>query len=277
MVSVIRNISLMLVLLVVVACGHRVTDQERRQAQNRARLATSMLMEGEFASALREARRALELDPECADCRLTLATIYGARAEFDRAETELLAVLEVEPDNPYALNTLASVYLNLGRPAEAEEYARRASENESYAGRHLAFYNLGWSLQERQQYDEAVEAYAQALRESPQMCLARYRIGEVRFRQRNFEDALRHLNEAVAEPEEESSPSSSNDDDDNERTCVDMPDVHYLLGLTLAALERSDEAAEAFNRCAELAGDGGEFRQRCLQQLGAIEGTEGQE
>jgi type IV pilus assembly protein PilF len=274
-VSVHRISTATLALLLLVGCGHRVTEQERRQAQNRARLATSMLMEGEFAAALREARRALELDPECSDCRLTLATIYAARTEFNRAEAELLTLLEAEPDNPFALNTLASVYLNMGRPAEGEEFARRASENESYAGRHLAFYNLGWSHQERQQYTEAVEAYSQALRESPRMCLARYRIGEVYFRQRQFEQALRFLEQAATEPVEESQSGSS--EREEQRACNEMPDVHYLLGLTLSALERQGAAVEAFSRCAELTSDGGDLHRRCAQQAGSIEEPEGQD
>lgn len=262
-----RATSSLLVLLVLSSgCGSRVSDAERRQANNRAQLATSMLMEGELSAALREARRAVDLDPENVDYRITLATIYGARAEFDRAEEQLQMALEIEPDNPFALNNLAAIYINMGRPAEAEEFARRATENESYAGRHLAFYNLGWSMQERQQYPEALEAFAQALRESPRMCLAHYRIGEVYFRMRRFEDAVYHLEQAVAEPDEEERTSSSSERD-APRSCVAMPEAHQVLGLALLAVGRDDDALGAFSQCVELATERSELSIRCAQHL----------
>jgi tetratricopeptide (TPR) repeat protein len=250
------------------SCGSRISDTERRQAQTRAQLATSMLLEGEFASALGEARRSVELDPECIDCKVTLATVYAARSEWSQAEAVLREVLEADPDNPFALNTLATVYLNLGRPAEAAPLARRATENELYSGRHLAFYNLGWAALQRQQYQEALEAFGQAIREAPTMCLAHYRVGEVFFRLRRYEDALDHLEQAVAAREE--TPVEGQQDRDV-HTCGDMPDAQHLLGMTLVALGREEESRAAFERCAELATPRTDLGRRCAQQ------TNGQE
>jgi len=254
------------VVLSSAACGHRVGETERRQAQNRARLAASMLMEGEFADALREARRAVDLDPDCIDGRLTLATIYAARAEFDRAETELQEVLRRDEGNPFAQNTLATVYMNMGRPAEAEPLARSAAENEDYSGRHLAYYNWGWALFERQSYAAALEAFGQALREAPGMCLAHYRIGDVYFRERRFEDALRHLEQAVQEPEEEETPSTPQAQRE-QPTCAEMPQVHHVLGLALMASGRDADAEGAFRRCVELAPEASDLRRQCAQRI----------
>lgn len=249
------------------SCGSRITEAEQRQAMTRAQLASSMLMEREFSSALREARRSIELDPECVDCRYTLATVYSARAEWDHAEVELRHVLTLDPDYSYAHNQLAVVYLNSGRPAEAETHARRAAEDEQFSGRHLAFYNLGWSFLERQQYDRALEAFTQALRENSHMCSAQYRIGEVYFRQQQYEQALSYLEQAVTEEEDPEGSSTQAQEQQPVRHCANMPDAHHLLGMTLLALDEIERAHEAFRRCAELATERTELGRRCAQHL----------
>ncbi len=247
-------------------CGPSIGDAERRQARSRTQLATSMLMQGEFASALREARRSVELDPECTDCRLVLATVYAARSEFDRAEGELRRVIEEDPGNPYAMNTLATVYMNLGRPAEAEPMARRASEDEDFDGRHLAFYNLGWALLEQGNQGEALEAFGQSLRESPEMCLARFRVGEIYVRQGRFEQAISQLEQALEE-----GPAREGGPDEQPPTCRDMPEAHHIMGLALLGSGRDDEARDSFRRCAELAPEGSEARGACAERLDSRE------
>jgi len=250
-------------------CGHRITDAEMRQAQNHARLAASMLLEGELASALREARQSVELNPDCLDCQLTLATIYASRSELDRAAETLLELLRRDPDNPFAHNTLATVYLNQGRPAEAITHAQRAADNEDYTGRHLAFYNLGWAHLEEQQYSEALESLARALQEAPGMCLAHYRIAEIFFRQRNYEEALSHLEQALEQPE--SPYESPTQEEPRRRTCDQMAETHHLLGMTLLALGRDEEAREAFSHCLEIATARNELGRRCAAQMNGQE------
>ncbi len=208
-------------------------------------------MQGQLREALIEARRSLELDPTCIDCRVTLATIYIFRSEYNLAEPELLTVLEQDENNPFAQNNLASTYLHLGRPGEAEPLARSAAQNEMYVGRHLAFYNLGWSLYERRRYDEALEAFAQALREQPRMCTAHYRIALIYLRQSRYEDAIHHIEQAITEPDDEVPRNHLNEE---ENTCSDMPDVFHVLGMAMLALSRQEEAQAAFSRCVELAG-----------------------
>jgi tetratricopeptide (TPR) repeat protein len=226
-----------------------------------------MLMQREFSSALREARRSIELDPECIDCRYTLAMVYAARAEWTQAEAELRRVLTQDQQYSIAHNLLATVYLNSGRPAEAETHARQASEDEQFSGRHLAFYNLGWSFLERQQYDRALEAFSAALRENSNMCSAQYRIGEVFFRQREYEQALSYLEQAVTEEvDPEASPTQSQEQAPVQH-CSNMPEAHHLLGMTLLALEETERAHEAFRRCAELATERTELGRRCAQHV----------
>lgn len=228
-----------------------------------------MMMQGDLAPALREARQAVELDPACIDCRITLATVYAARDELPRAEEEFREVLRRNPENPFAQNNLASVYLNMGRPADAIPLARQASENEDYMGRHLAFYNLGWALMEQDDYPSALDALGRALREVPRMCLAHYRIAEVYFRQRNFELALQHIEQALEVPAPPF--ESPTQDAPRERTCDQMAETHNLHGLALLALGREEEAQGAFNRCLEIATARNEIGRRCAEHLNSRE------
>jgi Tfp pilus assembly protein PilF len=251
--------------IVAVGCGAAVSEREQRLAQHRARLATSMLMEGELGDALREARQSVEVDPRCWDCRLALGTVYAARSEFRQAEEELKKVLAHDPTNPFALNTLAAVYLNLGRPDEAETLAQRAAENENYEGRHLAYYNVGWAFLQQRKYSDALGAFSRALREAPQMCLAHFRIGEVFFRQRRYEEASHHLRqsmEPVEQPVRFAVPRQG-----ERRSCEQMPDAHQLLGFALLAQGDQQGAQAAFRRCLTLATPHSSVAIRCQEQL----------
>ena len=206
----------------------------------------------------------METDRRCVDCRLTLATVYAARSDFSAAERELKEVLRQEPDNPFALNTLATVYLNLGRPAEAQPLAARAAEDENYIGRHLAYYNLGWALLQRQKYADALGAFQLALREAPRMCLAQYRIGEVFFHQGRYAEAVQHLRLAV-EPQEEPVQYAVPRQEET-RSCDQMADTHQLLGLALMAQGEEEAASAAFGRCVEVATPYSDLARRCAQQ-----------
>jgi superkiller protein 3 len=80
--------------------------------------------------------------------------IRNAVASYQRA-------LAIHPDNFDANQSLASAYLQLGRPADATPYAKRATEimPESQA----AWANLATSQSLAGLYNDAVESYRQAL------------------------------------------------------------------------------------------------------------------
>jgi len=207
------------------------------------------------------------LDSECVECRYVLATVYMARSELDRAEQELTQVITISPDYSFAHNALASVFINLGRPAEAVEHARRASDDEDFSGRHLAYYNLGWAQAELGRPDEALEALGMALRENAGMCLARFRIAEIYVSRQRYDDALARLEMALESGAPNDDSSVPPDDGRANRNCEQLPDLYHLRGLALIGAGRAEEAGSAFRQCVEIATEHSELGRRCTQQM----------
>ena len=237
-------------------CSPSVSPKARKESSSRAALAASLLQDGNYGEALRNAKKAVELDPENIDARLTLATVYAARNELDKAEKELKKVLEMDKDNPYALNTLGVVYIHKGRFREAVELLKRAAHNELYIGRHLAYGNLGWAYIEMGEYSKAIIALKNALREQPKFCVARYRLAQAYYKLKDYQRALEEIKMAIK-------PFDSNQKIPD---CSRLPDCYYLMGLIYISLEKIKEAEQSFKKCVELA-SGTEIGERCKTYL----------
>ena len=89
--------------------------------------------------ALREARRAIELDRRSAAGQHVLGRVLLARSDFDGAEGAFREAVRLRPDFAEAYNDLGGTLDHLGRPDEAIAAFRRAAE----AKYPSALYNLG--------------------------------------------------------------------------------------------------------------------------------------
>jgi type IV pilus assembly protein PilF len=93
--------------------------------------------------------------------RLELASLYFARGQSETALEELRQALEARPDMAEAHSLRGLVYASLGDTARSEQSFRRALElNPRDAD---AMHNFGWTLCQRQRYDEADALFARAL------------------------------------------------------------------------------------------------------------------
>lgn len=259
-IKVKKRLILIDVIIIIISCcfrcGPSVSPQARKESSSRAALAASLLQDGNYGEALRNAKKAVELDPTSIDARLTLATVYAARNELSKAEKELKVVLKIDKDNPFALNTLGVIYIHEGKYKEAIEVLEKASQNELYVGRHLAYGNLGWAYLELGEYQKAVVALKNALREQPKFCVARYRLAEVYYKLREYNKALEEVKLAVLPVDEKQ----------NIPDCSKLPDAYYLMGLIYTSLENIDEGEKAFKKCVELAPNT-EIGKRCNTYL----------
>jgi tetratricopeptide (TPR) repeat protein len=93
---------------------------------------------GRVDEAIREGRRARELDPLSATFGTTLAQSLFRGGRYDEAVALLGGILSLEPDYPVAHEALAQVYLLRDRPKDALPLFQRAVE---LSGRHAL--NLG--------------------------------------------------------------------------------------------------------------------------------------
>jgi Flp pilus assembly protein TadD len=147
--------------------------------------------------------------------------------------TSLKEAVQLDPVNPVFRNTLGVVYLDLGRPSEAELEFRKAIElDPGYAEAH---HNLGLAFAEQGRWDQAIAAYRKALSlpiySTPEV--AYYNLGRAYLqtgKPREAEEAL--------------------------RTAIQLDSrlaaAYYQLGLVLAGSGRQEDAKVAFRRARDL-------------------------
>jgi len=184
---------------------------------------------------------AVEADPQNLGLRLTLAEALAADGRLNESIEQFNAALEIEPDNPNALSGLALIAMYRGEWERAEEYWRAAIKELSGGQYSLldqrlerATYQLGVTLIERGEYEEAVQYLTEALRmrrtsaDTHYMLAYAYReLGSATNHRRYLENALQF------DPR--------------------MPEAHYDLGLVLLAEGDVASAAEHFRESANYA------------------------
>src|SRR5687768_8608044 len=128
------------------------------------------------------------------------------------------------------LHDSATKLFDAGKFSEAAAgFAQSARLKPSYD----AYVGLGGSYYRLKRPDDALKAYAQAIKLNPKLDEAYFNIGVIRFEQKAYTDALEALKTAVSIP-----PADA--------------DEHYYYGLTLNELKRRDEAITAFRESIQI-------------------------
>lgn len=244
-----------------VACGSQVVDE--RKAHNRVELAKDLLRQRQLDAAELEARKALGYEPDNAeahdllglvdllqalnnlrlleidDC-LTGVDAEGLRRELDEhllaADAHFETATEVAP-------SFAEAHSNRGNAALQLEDYERAVElfTAALAVPHrlldigLTRAHLGWAYFKLGDHPRAAKELRQALQFSPQMCVAKYRLGRVYFAREEWNKALEQFR-AVA----------------SDSACP-MQEAHLYLSKTHRQLGDAESSAEAASTCGRLA------------------------
>jgi tetratricopeptide (TPR) repeat protein len=117
---------------------------------------------GQYPMAERAYQRAVDTDPNNFDAHYYLALMKQLMGNVREAIAVYLQALAIRPDDFQANRDLAAAYLQTGRPGQALPYAKKATEMGDSAE---AWSNLAAAHSLMGQYDEAVQAYRQALEE----------------------------------------------------------------------------------------------------------------
>ncbi len=123
--------------------------------------------QGKTAEAARLYDKATESHPNEASVYNNLGAFYGRHGKTKESAAALQRAIQLQPNEAKYRNNLALVLVEMGRTREAFEQLRAVSPEA------VAYYNLGFLLNKKGQFQAAAEHFAIALRIDPSMVPAR--------------------------------------------------------------------------------------------------------
>src|SRR3982074_2179351 len=119
---------------------------------------------GWLDEAIKEFKKAIELDPESAPAQHTLATVYSEKKLYREALQEYLKALELEPESATAHYNLACFLATHGPDMAIDEYKEAIELDPEYPDAHL---NLGMTYADQDRREEAKEPVKAAIELDP--------------------------------------------------------------------------------------------------------------
>jgi tetratricopeptide (TPR) repeat protein len=185
---------------------------------------------GEFGQALRDLRKAAELDPTATKPLELLGDLNASLDRFARAQESYEAYLRLDDRSPRVLYKLALARYRLGHPQPAIAPLRQAlALDDRFAP---GYYLLGLCLEAVDQLTESTTALERAVQLEPGLSAAREKLAESYATAHRDKEAINQL-EALAALE------------------PGRPDRQLALGLAYGRTGRSDLAVITLRRVAE--------------------------
>src|SRR5438477_10365568 len=126
---------------------------------------------GWLDEAIREFKKAIELDPDSAHAHDNLATVYSEKKLYAQALEEYLTALRLEPDSATAHYNLACFLATHAHEMAIEQYKEAIAQDPEYPDAHL---NLGMTYADLDQREEAKAEFKAAIELEPADPLARH-------------------------------------------------------------------------------------------------------
>jgi tetratricopeptide (TPR) repeat protein len=199
-----RGIACGALLALALGCATTGDDAPERSAadESRARAHQSTganhLREGRLGPAIRELRAAEQLNPDDKWTQLTLAEAYRWKGLTADAETHLLKALELDPDFQNARLTLSGLYIQMERYPEALEQTQLLIDDPTFAAPWAALTNKGWALLRLQKRTEAREALVSAIEYNERYWRAFLNLGILESEEGKRIDAIERFEHVLA-------------------------------------------------------------------------------
>jgi tetratricopeptide (TPR) repeat protein len=195
-----------------------LTDQQREELRARlekeaatvTEISTSMksgvaaLEAKNFAEAIAFLKTAAGLVPEPAPKDMVpvgasiwanLAKAYSGNKQYAESEEAYQKAIALKPESSYYLN-LSVAQINQGKLAESEKAIEKVVELDPAQGG-VAYYNLGITLVQGGQNEQAVNAFKKSIEKDPGFGKSYYQLGLELIGQQKMEEAVAHLEKFV--------------------------------------------------------------------------------
>ena len=142
-------------------------------------LGAEYLRERNLAEALKNAKKAVLVDPKHSDAHTVLALVYEQLGERGPAEKHYREALEADPRNPYTLNAYGAFLCTARRYDEADSRFLAAVRNPLYQTPWVALTNAGVCADDAGDPARAAERLRRALQLNPRFAPALLRMAQV--------------------------------------------------------------------------------------------------
>jgi tetratricopeptide (TPR) repeat protein len=185
---------------------------------------------GWLDEAIKEFKKAIELDPQSAHAHDNLATVFSEKKQYREALHEYLAALALEPDSATAHYNLASFLATHGPDMAVSEYKEAIQLDPDYPDAHL---NLGLTYADQGSVEEALKELEAAIALDPRDPFPRHELAALLMDEGDYHGAITQLKEVA-------------------RLDPDGFDGHLDLGICYAQKGFYAEAERAYARAKEL-------------------------
>ena len=142
-----------------------------------------------------EAIASIQTDESLAEAHATLAYVSHYDWDWATADREFRRALELNPNLALAHAWYSNYLITRGRRDEAVAEVRRAEEIDPFSL--VVMTNVGWTLSNARRPHEAIAAYRRALAIDPSYVQARMRLGSELANVGQFDEAIRHHQQVV--------------------------------------------------------------------------------
>lgn len=143
--------------------GFNVDTSEEQALQDYIRLAVAYYDSGDFAGARRNIHNAMQIDRRNSDVHTVLALIFQGEGDPESAEDNFRRAISLDRGNSRARNNYAALLFDMGRYEDAYRQLQRVTRDTDYAGRAIAFENLGRAALRIEHREAAASAFLRAL------------------------------------------------------------------------------------------------------------------
>jgi len=176
------------------ACGsnkHMSEDQQNNLSKIHYQMGIDALNKGLLPKAFKELIEADEIRPNQVEIEDALAYAWRLRGELDKSEKYYKKALSHSPQAS-TMNNYGSLLIQMKRYQDAEKQLRKALEDPSYPNQNLVFLNLGDTLLEQGNFNDAIDAYRKAQRFQPDDILPKIKEAGayIRFNRLNYARAM---------------------------------------------------------------------------------------